>query len=135
MRKQQITKWMYTVCMSAALLIVAGMCLHGVMAQRPVITHYSSEHPASTLPPMMGLSPDSVLNTGDAAELDMLPGVGEVIAQRIIDLRQQINGFRIPEDLLLVRGIGEKSLDKLMNALPDALAPLAPISHFGTDKD
>ena len=135
MRKQQIIKWMYTVCMAAALLIVAGMCMHSLLSQRPVITHYSSEHPASTLPPMMGLSPDSVLNTGDAAELDKLPGVGEVIAQRIIDLRQQINGFRIPEDLLLVRGIGEKTLDKLMNALPDALAPLAPTSHFGTDKD
>jgi len=45
------------------------------------------------------------LNTATAAELRTLPGVGEVTAQNIIDLRIQMGGFRRTEDIMNVRGI------------------------------
>lgn len=44
-------------------------------------------------------------------------GVGEVIAQRIIDLREQVGRFSYPEDLLLVSGIGEKRLEALRSLI------------------
>ena len=48
-------------------------------------------------------------------ELDTLPGVGEVIAQRIIEEREENGPFYYPEDLMNVKGIGEKTLEKLLS--------------------
>ena len=53
-------------------------------------------------------------STPRADELDTLPGVGEVIAQRIIEEREQNGPFYYPEDLMNVKGIGEKTLEKLL---------------------
>lgn len=49
------------------------------------------------------------INTADAAELALLPRVGAVVSQRIIDFRQENGPFKSAEDLMLVRGIGEKT--------------------------
>jgi competence protein ComEA len=46
------------------------------------------------------------LNQADAAGLDALPGIGPVIAGRILERRARQGPFRTPEDLLAVRGIG-----------------------------
>ena len=54
------------------------------------------------------------VNTADADELDTLPGVGEVIARRIIEERETNGPFYYPEDLMNVKGIGEKTLEKLL---------------------
>ena len=55
------------------------------------------------------------VNSADADELDTLPGVGEVIAQRIIEEREKNGPFYYPEDLMNVKGIGEKTLEKLLS--------------------
>jgi len=53
------------------------------------------------------------VNTADAAQLALLPRVGPSIAQRIVEYRKQNGPFKKPEDLMLVRGIGEKTYDLL----------------------
>ena len=50
------------------------------------------------------------INRATVAELQALPGVGPVLAQRIIDHRESIGGFTVIEDLLDVPGIGERIL-------------------------
>jgi competence protein ComEA len=50
------------------------------------------------------------VNTATAAELETLPGIGEVLAQRIVDYRTEHGPFRSVEDLLDVSGIGEAIL-------------------------
>lgn len=53
------------------------------------------------------------VNIATAAQLDLLPEIGHVMAQRIVDDRAQNGPFEAPEDLMRVRGIGEKTVEKL----------------------
>lgn len=53
------------------------------------------------------------LNTATLAQLDALPGVGPVLAQRILDLRQRLGGFRSVDDLRRVEGIGDARFERL----------------------
>ncbi len=53
------------------------------------------------------------VNTATAAQLSLLPGVGDARARDIIAMREQRGGFKRVEDLLAVKGIGESSLAKL----------------------
>lgn len=53
------------------------------------------------------------LNTADAIELQRAPGIGPAMAQRILDWREEHGPFERLEDLLDIRGIGEKTLEKL----------------------
>ncbi len=53
------------------------------------------------------------INTASAGELETLPGVGPVLAQRIIDYREQHGPFRTPSDLQKVSGIGPKTFESI----------------------
>ena len=53
------------------------------------------------------------LNTATATQIATLPGVGEKAAQRIIEYREKNGGFKKIEELMNVKGIGEKSFLKL----------------------
>lgn len=50
------------------------------------------------------------LNQATAADLETLPGVGPVLAGRIVSFREEDGGFETVEDLLQVPGIGEAKL-------------------------
>jgi competence protein ComEA len=56
-------------------------------------------------------APSGVVNVNEASaeELMLLPRVGPALAGRIIEHREQHGAFEQPDDLLLVRGIGEQT--------------------------
>ncbi len=70
---------------------------------------------SSAPPPSGGITEDGkvVLNQASAEELTRLPGVGVKRAAAIVALRDRIGRFKRSSDLLRVRGIGPKSLQKM----------------------
>jgi competence protein ComEA len=53
------------------------------------------------------------LNSATADQLEGLPGIGEVLAKRIVDYRTQHGPYRSVRDLLKVEGIGEKKFESI----------------------
>jgi competence protein ComEA len=62
----------------------------------------------------LGTQAPVVLNRADAAELQRLPGVGAKRAAAILALRQRLGRFRRPSDLLRVKGIGPRTLERML---------------------
>ena len=113
----------FLLCVALAAALLLGPFLWAVKPDAPV--KFSSAYPASTAAPLMGFSPESVINVGTAEEIDAIPGIGEVYSQRIVDGRVILGDYRLPTDLLLVKGIGEKRLAAILEALDEPLVELS----------
>jgi competence protein ComEA len=74
-----------------------------------LITQTDSPQKNKTLPPGKKIN----INTAFAGDLQLLPGIGEVTAERIIDYREQKGGFRRIEDIKNVKGIGDKKFAQI----------------------
>jgi len=61
------------------------------------------------------------INHSTAPELEALPGIGPILAQRIIETRKMVGAFHSPEELGEVRGLGSKRIERLR--------PLLKFSH------
>ena len=57
------------------------------------------------------------LYTASSAELQAVPGIGPATAEKIIQMRKSYGTFKSIDDLLVVRGIGPKRLDKMRKYL------------------
>jgi competence protein ComEA len=66
------------------------------------------------------------LNTATVEQLETLPGIGRKTAERILEHRTKIGAFKRIEELMNVKGIGEKSFLKLK--------PLVVVPPPKTDK-
>ena len=72
-----------------------------------VIAAQESGRAASPAQPVVNL------NAATTADLQKLPGVGAAMAERILEYRQKSGGFKKIEELMNVKGIGEKNFLKL----------------------
>ena len=69
------------------------------------------------------------VNTASAAELQLLPGVGEARARAIVAERKSRGGFRRVDDLVEVKGIGDSLLERLRPFLTLSGQTTAPVSY------
>jgi competence protein ComEA len=84
----------------AALVIALSLAADAASAQEP------ARAPAGASAPLN-------LNAATVAQLEGLPGIGRATAERIVEYRQKNGGFKKAEDLMNIRGIGEKNFLKL----------------------
>jgi competence protein ComEA len=84
----------------ASAIVMTGPHIPSLAAETPPTTAVSESNPVD-------------LNTADAERLGLLPGIGPSMAGRIIEFRDEHGPFRRVEDLLKIKGIGEKSFQKL----------------------
>ena len=78
---------------------------------------------AAAKPPTTGVVN---LNTASATQLEALPGIGAKTAARIIEYRQKNGPFKKIEELMNVRGVGEKNFLKLKAQITIAAAKAEP---------
>ena len=86
-------------------LVVAALLLGAPLAHAAG----ASQEAAEAKPAVAAVN----LNTASAAQLEELPGIGAKMALRIVEYRQKSGGFKKIEDLMNVKGIGEKAFLKL----------------------
>jgi competence protein ComEA len=71
---------------------------------------------ATATAPQGGITADGkvILNLATLDELTRLPGIGQKRAEKIVQLRERLGRFKKPTDLLRIKGIGPKSLRKML---------------------
>ena len=57
------------------------------------------------------------INTADAGQFTALPGIGDVLANRIIAYREENGSFTATEELMNVEGIGEKRMEAILDLI------------------
>ena len=86
--------------------------------------------PVTTLPPIfentkaseLGLAENSIdLNTASETQLELLPGIGPTLAERIVAYREETGGFSSVEEILEVYGIGGQIFEEI--------SPYLTVSH------
>ena len=63
------------------------------------------------------------LNSASALELQQVPGIGPSTADKILQMRKSYGAFKSVDDLLAIKGIGPKKLDKMKKYLTVGKAP------------
>ena len=97
------------------LAVIAMAAIPAAAAAQQAQTAKPASAPAKSSAATKAAAPTSPinLNTATQAQLESLPGVGPKAAQRILDYRKQNGNFKKIEDLMNVKGFGEKTFLKL----------------------
>lgn len=108
------------------ILIGAGLVLLGVNTKKEAYTTYTgpakeiSEAPKAT-PQVTGTSTERALivnlNSATQEEFELLSGIGEATALKIIEYRNTNGPFKKIEDIMNVSGIGEKKFEDIKDSI------------------
>ena len=92
-------------CRSLVLRVLLSLCL--VLFLSATINAGKKKPPAKPVN----------INTATSEELQQVPGIGPATAQKILQMRKSYGPFKSVDDLLAIRGLGQKRLDKMRKYL------------------
>lgn len=98
-------------CVILAVWVLADSC------HQPQRTGYAASGRVADLHSIPVQTGQIPVNTADATLLMELPNIGAAMAERIMDERALNGPFYYPEDLMHVKGIGEKKLEEMRDLL------------------
>ena len=108
-------------CLTAAALALLVFALAAGQSAPALPLRGTGSGRAWSVPELTLPSGTVSVNSAGLYELTELPGVGETLAQAILDEREANGPFRVPEDLLSVKGIGAKKLAQFRDWLDMSL--------------
>ena len=92
-------RWHFPKCIFLAFLILSFAAFSPVYAKKK-----PPAHPVN-------------INTANSSDLQQVPGIGPSTAQKILDTRKSYGAFKSVDDLLAIKGIGPKRLEKMRKYL------------------
>lgn len=95
--------------MRTSIITVVALC-GAILSASPALATQGQQATAAAA---ASSKPTINLNAATIDQLETLPGIGRKTAERIIEYRTKSGGFKRIEDLMNVKGIGEKSFLKL----------------------
>lgn len=126
----KITKTEWALLLLAAVFLV----LVGSVYRRAMVTAEGTDYTITTQRQAEeAVTPEPMplvdINTADARQLQTLKGIGPALAERIVAYREEHGPFTSVEELLLVSGIGEHTLEQFRDRVTAAGA--APVTAAG----
>lgn len=111
-RSQQMPGAVFVSCILGAVIIWAGI----LRLNRIELISDSPRNQSGVIKPITKIWPELKIdiNTASAAKIELLPGIGPNLAQRIIDYRRSNGRFLTLADLQQVYGLGKRKIDRLM---------------------
>jgi competence protein ComEA len=102
--------------------VLSLVALVSLLAVQPKTASAQGKTTPSAAPAKTATAAVVNINTASASALEALPGVGAKTAARIVEYRQKNGPFKKIEELMNVRGVGEKNFLKLKPQLTVAAA-------------
>ena len=109
-RGERLAKWGEGWLIAAALVLCLLLALALCFVRRPAVETLAPVH---AVPEAVYLAEKINVNRDSAEEIAQLPGIGPVLAGRIVEYREARGDFVSLEELLKVEGLGEGKLAAL----------------------
>lgn len=105
--------WCYVGITTVFICLLLGIFVYRNHLYRNDFSILNSTAATETTTPAQGVGFPIDINKANAAQLDLLPGIGPVLAERIVTYRNTKGPFSAETDIMLVSGIGQAKYDQI----------------------
>ena len=109
--------WLCGIGLGLACIVVAENCRWQVPPAKDESEPQLRQEPPPSPPHSIEVGNRLDINSAGPRELESLPGIGPVLARRIVEFRAKNPPFRRVEEILIIRGIGRRKFEALRDRI------------------